>query len=218
MLNIPFGKYKGLALAGLFLGYPYLVYKGMANGTGWLPAVIFSGLFAYRALNSQQLSSRLLNALLAIAFLLGAYYIQAITAKIVPVFVQLMLMYFFGHTLVNDKELTFIERVVRLQFPDSPPAISGYCRRLTQIWAAFFAGNALICTVLALWGSDFWWAFYNGVVIYLLIGVLSVGEYVYRRIHFADLSILHQGIPDPKATVKAMIINGRKVFLEMKER
>jgi uncharacterized membrane protein len=217
-LNSPFSKFMGLFFACLFLLYPYLVYKGMASGMGWLPPVIFSGVCAYRAWNSQKLTSRLLNAILAITFLLGAFYAQGITAKIAPVFVQLMLMYFFGYALLDSKQPTFIEKVVRLQFPESPPAISQYCRRLTQIWTAFFASNALLCALLAVWGSDYWWALYNGVGIYLLIGLLTLGEYVYRRIHFADLSILHQGIPDPKATLKAMFINGRKIYLDTMER
>ncbi|WP_411728453.1 hypothetical protein [Methyloglobulus sp.] len=209
---------KGIVVVGLFLIYPYLVYKGIESGMNWLAPVVFSGFCLYRALVSQQLSARILNALFAIALLLGAYYVQTITAKILPVLVQLMLMVFFGRTLFKDKGPPFIESVVRLQFPELPPAVSLYCRQLTLVWTAFFAANTLVCTVLAIWGSGFWWALYNGVVIYAMMGVLGIGEYIYRRIRFADLSVLHQGIPDPKATVKAMIINGRKVFLDMKER
>ncbi|MCX7086607.1 MAG: hypothetical protein NTV00_00980 [Methylococcales bacterium] len=183
----------------------------------WLSPVIVSGFYCQRALVSRQFRTQILNALFAIALILGAYYVQSLTAKILPVLVQLMLMFFFGRTLFKDKEPPFIERVVRLQFPEYPPAVSHYCRQLTQVWTAFFAANAVVCSVLAIWGSGFWWALYNGVVIYAMMGVLGIGEYIYRRIHFADLSILHQGIPDPKATIKAMIINGRKVFMDRKE-
>jgi uncharacterized membrane protein len=184
----------------------------------WLSPVVVSGIFIQRALVSKRINSLILNVLLAISLLFGAYYVQTVTAKILPVLVQLTLMVFFGRTLSKDKGTPFIESVVRLQFPELPPAVSLYCRQLTQLWTAFFAGNALVCTVLAVWGSSFWWALYNGVVIYLMIVVMVVGEYIYRRIRFADLSVLHQGIPDPKATVKALIMNGRKVYLETKER
>lgn len=184
----------------------------------WLPPVVFSGVFLYRAWLPQGLRSRIVNVLFAIALLTGAFYVQTITAKILPVLVQLMLMVFFGRTLFKDRGPPVIERIVRLQFPESPSSLSHYCWQLTLVWTAFFAVNAFVCTVLAIWGSGFWWALYNGVVIYVIMGLLVIGEYVYRRIRFADLSVLHQGIPDPKATVKAMIINGRKVFLEMKER
>jgi uncharacterized membrane protein len=209
---------KGIGVAALFLLYPLFVYKGMESGMNWLMPVIFSYIFLDRAWRSQRPSKRLGYALVAVLLLLGAYYLQPITAKIMPVLVQLMLMVFFGRGLLEDNRQTFIENVVRLQYPESPPAVSQYCRQLTWVWTAFFAANALVCTVLAIWGSGFWWALYNGVLIYVLMGVLGIGEYVYRRIRFTDLSVLHQGIPDPKASVKAMINNGRKVFLEMKGR
>lgn len=211
-----FGILKGAIPPLLFISYPYLVYKGMESGVNWFAPLVFSGIFLYRAWLAQEFRKRVVNLLLAIALLLGAYYVQTLTAKILPVLVQLTLMVFFGRGLFGDKELTFIERVVRLQFPDSPPAISVYCRQLSLIWTAFFATNALISTSLAIWGSGFWWAFYNGVLIYVLMGILGIGEYIYRRIRFADLSVMHQGIPDPITTLKALFINGRKVFLEMK--
>ncbi len=210
--------FKALFFTSLFLTYPYLVYRGIESGVSWLAPVIFSGFYLYRAIISQQLQARIFNGLFAVALLLGAYYLQTITAKILPVLIQLMLMSLFGRTLLENKGPPFIESVVRLQFPEFPDAVSQYCRQLTQIWTAFFASNALICATLAIWGSEFWWALYNGVIIYLMMGVLGIGEYIYRRIRFADLSILHQGIPDPKAAIKAMIINGRKVFLDLKER
>jgi uncharacterized membrane protein len=209
---------KGILFVGLFLSYPYLIYRGMESGLNWLAPVIFSGFFLYRGWFSERLRSRVENGLFAIVLLAGAFYVQALTAKILPVFVQLMLMVFFGRTLLKDKGPPLIERIVRLQFPETPTTLNRYCWQLTWVWTAFFAVNALVCSALAIWGSSFWWVLYNGGVIYALMGVLVIGEYVYRRIRFADLSILHQGIPDPKATVKAMIINGRKVFLEMKER
>ncbi|MDD2724161.1 MAG: hypothetical protein PHH59_09105 [Methylovulum sp.] len=213
-----FGILKGFAFASLFITYPYLVYRGMESGMNWLAPLVFSGIFLYRAWLAQEFRRRVLNLVFAIALLLGAYYVQTLTAKILPVLVQLTLMVFFGRGLFGDKELTFIERVVRLQFPESPPAVSIYCRQLSLIWTVFFAGNALVCTLLAIYGTGYGWAFYNGVLIYVLMGVLGIGEYIYRRIHFADLSVLHQGIPDPMTTIKALFINGRKVFLEMKER
>jgi uncharacterized membrane protein len=212
------GKLKAIVFIGLFLTYPYLVYRGIDNGMSWLSPVIVSGIFIQRALVSKRIDSRILDTLLAISLLLGAYYLQTITAKILPVLVQLTLMVFFGRTLLKDKGPPVIERIVRLQFPETPASLSHYCWQLTLVWTAFFAFNALMCATLAVWGSGYWWALYNGIAIYVIMGVLVMGEYVYRRIHYADLSILHQGIPDPKATVKAMFINGRKVFLEMKER
>lgn len=209
---------KAVLWTSLFVGYPYLVYQGIAYGMGWLAVVSCAGVCLYRAWFAGQTRARLLNSLCAIVLLLGAFYVQALTAKILPVLIQLMLMTLFGRTLLSNKGPAFIESVVLLQFPDSPPAVGLYCRRLTQIWTAFFGFNALMAAGLALWGSDYAWALYNGVLIYVLMGVLAIGEYIYRRIRFADLSLLHQGIPDLKSTVTSLFVNGRKVYLDTKER
>ena len=123
-LVISLGKVKGIVFVGLFLTYPYLVYRGIDNGMSWLSPVIVSGIFIQRALVSKQIDSRIVNALLALSLLLGAYYLQTITAKILPVLVQLALMVFFGRTLLKGKGPTFIERIVRLQYPESPQLLA----------------------------------------------------------------------------------------------
>lgn len=206
------GLIKSIVTTGLFIAYPYLVYRGIESGMVWLAPAIFSGLYLLRAFAAKRLKTRVYKGLVAIALLLGAFYLQTITAKVLPVLIQLMLMAFFGRTLLKDKGPSLIERFVRLEFPEFPPGISEYCRQLTILWTSFFAFNAVMCVVLAIWGSDFWWTLYNGVFIYLMIGVLTVGEYVYRHFRFPGL-----GIPDPKSTIRTMIVNGRKIWMDVQE-
>ena len=106
-----------------------------------------------------------------------------------------------------------IESFVRLEFPELPPGISRYCRQLTLMWAGFFAFNALMCAGLALWAPGAWWAFYNSILIFVLTGLLMVGEYIYRHFRFPDLDI-----PTPASTIKTMVSNGRKIWLEVQAR
>ncbi len=208
-----FGIIKSIVVTCLFLLYPYLVYKGIESGKAWIAPAIFSAIYLKQSFASKNIRIRIFKAMVAIGLLLGAYYLQTITAKVLPVLIQLMLMYFFGRTLFKDKGPSFIESFVRLEFPDFPPGISEYCRLLTIIWTAFFAINALICVGLALWGSDTVWALFNGIVIYIMIGVLVIGEYIYRHFHFPELAI-----PDPKSTMKTMIVNGRKIWMDVQAR
>ncbi len=184
----------------------------------WVAPAIFSAVFLRQSFLAKNTGAKVFKALLAISLLLGAYYMQTLTAKALPVLIQLMLMYFFGRTLLKDKGPSFIESFVRLQFPEFPPAIGLYCRQLTLVWTLFFAMNALIVAALAIWGTTFWWSLYNGVLIYLLMGLLVIIEYIYRRIRFADLSILHKGIPDPLTTIKTMMVNGRKIWMDIQAR
>jgi len=202
----------------LFLAYPYLIYRGIESGLVWIAPAIFSAIFFRQALLAKNAQVKILKVSVAIALLLGAYYMQSLTAKVLPVLIQLMLMSFFGRTLLKDKGPPFIESFVRLQFPEFPAAIGDYCRQLTLVWTAFFAMNAIVVTVLAIWGTEFWWSLYNGVLIYFLMGVLVIVEYIYRRIRFADLSILHKGIPSPMETIKTMMVNGRKIWMDVQAR
>ncbi len=200
------------------MAYPYLIYIGIESGRVWVAPAIFAALFLRQSFLAKNTQTRVLKACLAIVLILGAYYLQTLTAKVLPVFIQLMLMYFFGRTLFKNTGPPFVESFVRLQFPEFPAAIGQYCRQLTLVWTVFFALNAIIITVLALWGAEFWWSLYNGVLIYLLMGLLVIIEYIYRRIRFADLNILHKGIPDPVTTIKTMMVNGRKIWMDVQTR
>jgi len=70
-----------------------------------------------------------------------------------------------------------------------------------------------MCVALANWGTDFWWMLYNSVFIYLMIGLLMIGEYIYRHFRFPELAI-----PNPQSTIKTMIMNGRKIWMDVQAR
>lgn len=207
------GLVKTLAVIALFLAYPYLIHSGLENGLAWIAPVGFSIIYWYRAYTARTAKIRLYQVAIASALLLGGYFLQAFTAKALPVLIQLLLMFFFGRTLLKDQGPPLIEIFVRLEFPELPPEIIDYCRRLTWLWTGFFAVNVGLCLILAVFGSDFWWTVFNGVIIYLMIGILVAGEYIYRRFRFPELDI-----PDPKSTLKTLIVNGRKIWLQVQTR
>ena len=202
---------QGAAITLVFLAYPFLVYLGIERGFVWLAPAIFSAVFLYQGYRAKTAGTRIRKGLLGILLLVGAVYLQTFTAKVMPVLIQLLLLVFFGRTLWQGPPL--IESFVRLQFSDIPKELLDYCQQLTWLWTGFFAFNAVVCTALAVWGSDRWWALYNGLIIYLLIGLLTAGEYVYRHFRFPGLDI-----PDPKSTIKSMFVNGRKVWQDVQAR
>jgi len=75
---------------------------------------------------------------------------------------------------------TVVERIARLQHPDLPPQGVKYTYRVTQVWCGFFVFNGLIATVTALWCSFECWSLYNGLIAYILMGLLMGGEYLVR--------------------------------------
>ncbi len=205
-----FGIIKGVIVTCLFIAYPLLVYFAIQQQMAWVAPAMFSGIYLLQALKVRRLSTRLYKICVAIVLLAGAFYLQTITAKAMPVLIQLMLMLVFGRTLLKNRGPSFIERFVRLEFPEFPPGVSEYLRNLTLLWTLFFAFNAIVCTALAIWADDRWWALYNGLIIYLLIGLLMIGEYIYRHFRFPELAI-----PDPRSTMKTMFVNGRKIWMEL---
>lgn len=55
-----------------------------------------------------------------------------------------------------------------------------YCRRVTVVWTAFLSIH-LVVTFLTVFASHETWALYNGVLAYLMMGALFVGEWLFRR-------------------------------------
>lgn len=199
---------RAASATALILGYPYLVYRGMGSGLVWVAPFLVSILYFYRAFGARNLEARLLNILVGVTLIFAVVFLKDLSAKLLPVLVQLICCWFFGRTLLTGPSL--IERFVRLEYPVVPPGIIEYCRLLTWIWTFFFAVNVLVCAALALWASDAWWAFYTGVVIIGATGCLLAGEYFYRRYRFPGLNV-----PDPESSFKSIWLNGWKIWMDV---
>jgi uncharacterized membrane protein len=64
--------------------------------------------------------------------------------------------------------------------PDLPESGVRYTRAVTRLWIGFFIFNGCVALGTAVWASDEVWILYNGVVAYLLMGVLFAGEWLVR--------------------------------------
>jgi uncharacterized membrane protein len=73
-----------------------------------------------------------------------------------------------------------IERVARLQDPDLPEYAVAYTRRVTQVWCGFFLGNGLVALYTAIHSPLEIWTLYNGLIAYLLMGIVFAAEYAVR--------------------------------------
>ncbi len=207
---------RGILSSTLFLLYPYLVYRGIQASVVWFAPTIIAGFYLYQAFKAP--NTRVLFKHLDIVFLLilGVLFYQDLIAKIIPVFIQLNLMNFFGKTLKEGKGPSLIERFAGLDFPDIPPVVSQYCRYLTMMWTAFFAFNIVACIGLALFAPTSWWAIYTGVMIFVLSGILMMGEYIWRHFYFRTLDLPDEPIPGVLDSMRSMIRNGRKIWLEVR--
>jgi uncharacterized membrane protein len=98
--------------------------------------------------------------------------------KLYPVLVNCSMLAVFGYSLVSPPSI--IERMARLRDPALPVAAVIYTRRVTQIWCGFFVINGSIALITALWASEAAWSLYNGVIAYILMGLLFGIEFLFR--------------------------------------
>ncbi len=75
-----------------------------------------------------------------------------------------------------------IQRFAEIREKDITPAKQSYMRKLTLVWCGFFVMNALISFYTLWFGSTKLWMLYNGLISYILIGVLVLGELLYRHL------------------------------------
>jgi uncharacterized membrane protein len=132
----------------------------------------------------RKLIQRSVGMLLGIAVLLvsATIYNEPGFVLALPVLINVVLFLGFAGSLRGGVSL--IERLALLRQDDLSEEELLYCRRLTVIWSAFFVFNGGIAMILSVWAPFSWWALYNGLIAYVLIGLLGGSEYVYRKHRF----------------------------------
>jgi uncharacterized membrane protein len=170
---------RPVVLAALTVTYPLLVYIGLAHfEPRWL-ALLLLALALLRGVATRRplwwAAATIAAVLAAAAFWTNG----ALPLKLYPVVVNALLLALFGASLVHPPSA--VERLARLTQPHLPPAGVVYTRKVTWIWCGFFAGNGALAAATALWGSPAQWALYNGLVAYVLMGLLFGGEWLVRQ-------------------------------------
>ena len=98
--------------------------------------------------------------------------------KFYPVAINASMLLVFGFSLLSPP--TVIERMARLQEPDLPQHAIAYTRKVTMVWCLFFILNGTIAGI-TIFASDATWALYNGLISYLLMGLLFGVEWLVRQ-------------------------------------
>lgn len=165
------------------LAYPLAVYFGLNRVPhsvliGVALALIGIRLFSLRKILSKQTRylafTALVFGLIAIAVLNSDFAVKSY-----PIMVSLGVATIFALSLKFPPSA--VERMARLHEPDMPEAGVLYTRKVTIVWVVFLLCNAAISTVTALVGTLEQWTLWNGLISYLLMGVLFAGEYCVRK-------------------------------------
>lgn len=168
-----------LALALLTVAYPLIVYAGLARfEPRWLALLLFTLAGLRAAVSPQPMWFAAAAGAGVLAFV--AFFANALLPlKLYPVLVNAVLAVVFATSLRFPPSA--IERLARLREPRLPARAVHYTRRVTWVWLGFFVSNGGIALATALWASDAVWTLYNGLIAYLLIGLLFAIEWLVRR-------------------------------------
>lgn len=169
-----------LAAGALFLLYPFAIYLGLGSfDPRWL-ALLLIAIVGLRLAASRLKPPTAIPLAIAIAAATGYTLITGSQYGLLlyPVLVNGALLLLFAASLLRPPSV--IETLARLREPDLPDAALAYTRKVTLVWAVFFALNGAIA-LATLYLDRTWWALYNGLIAYLLMGLLFGAEWLVRR-------------------------------------
>lgn len=145
-----------------------------------LPLFILLGvLWILRALMLRQREYVILGVLVCGVFLMYFIFKEKNWLYFYPIFINGALLFYFAYSLKGEALIT---QFARRKKPHLSDFIIVYTRNLTKIWCGFFIGNILVTLGLIGLEDKFYWSLYCGVISYILMGILLVGEIIFRMV------------------------------------
>ncbi len=95
-----------------------------------------------------------------------------------PTIINVAFLAFFAMSLKGEAIIT---KIAKMQNPALDTNGVAYTRKLTKIWCALFAFNALVGFALAFVEDKIYWSVFCGIVAYCLVGALFAVELLYRQ-------------------------------------
>ncbi len=167
-----------LVIAGVL--YPFAVYFGIEHLSPRLFAVLLACLWLGRLLLGEKRPGQTLSSVVALSFCALLWFSnEPMLLRWYPVLISAMLLSLFSLSLKYGPPL--VERLARLREPELPAVAVRYTRSVTQVWALFFLCNGLVAASLTLWAPLSWWTLYNGLISYVLVGLLFSIEWLIRQ-------------------------------------
>ncbi len=164
--------------------YPLIVYFGLQYISVQTISVVLIALVCLRLLLSQQLLKKLPWLLPASIFALVTLAIAYVTnndagLRLYPVIINSMMAITFIFSLFRGP--TIIESFARLQEPELDDKGIAYTRNVTKVWSLFFIINGVAALYTCLYSSLAVWSLYNGLISYILIGLIMAIEWLVRK-------------------------------------
>lgn len=159
--------------------YPLVIYFGLEwFEPRWLALLLLAIVTARAAISRDPVWIAAAGGALVLV-IVSALANEILPLKLYPVLVNTVMLGIFAVSLRHPPSA--VERIARLREPNFPPEAVAYTRKVTMVWCLFFVCNGGIALVTALWASDRVWAAYNGLIAYVLMGLLFAGEWLVRQ-------------------------------------
>lgn len=186
-----------LLLVGASVLYPFLifysiVYLDLSPRILSLPVflVALGHLFAFTGKKSGgvQILRTIVLSLLLGTLAVAAFITNSDTVlRFYPVIMGVTLLTAFSVTLARPPSMILRFALMQDKTLASADAetyadAERYCIKVTIVWCLFFIVNTAIALYTTVYASPFVWSLYNGLISYILMGVLFAGEFVVRRI------------------------------------
>jgi uncharacterized membrane protein len=179
--------FTGLIALAVFV-YPFIIYYLIGSVDPiWFGATLFC-LVTLRLWPLLRQNSVIITLAIFWVIFLGLLWWtgDALILRFYPTIISLVLLSIFGLSLLRPPSM--IERFATRMGMERDAAHIAYTRVVTIVWCGFFMFNAVVSAGIALGGSMGAWAIYNGLLSYILIGLIFGTEYMYRQYYFHQQS------------------------------
>ena len=174
-----------LVLSALLLAYPLFVFFGLQYlEPRYIGLILVTALLVRLVIVKVNMNAAALHSLLPETLAGGVCCLfivvgnDPLMVRANPIFINGVLLILFAVSLCKPPSI--IERVARLKNPDLPEQGIQYARKVTMVWCCFFVVNGLIAAYTTFYCSVEVWTLYNGLIAYLLMGLLFGVEYLVR--------------------------------------
>lgn len=172
----------------LLLGYPLALHFALLSSkTDWalwlLGAVSLVQLLTTLSMAGTGKWIAMVPAVILALCILGLLKGTLLALYLPPILISSGLLWLFASTLRQGQE-PIITTIARVVFQETEPQQLHYTRRVTQLWSLFFLAMLIESVLLSMFAPLELWSLFTNILNYLLMALLFVLEFSYRRLRF----------------------------------
>ena len=172
---------KNIVLGSIFVLYPLIVFFGLKWVEPTYIALVLGCLACFRFYyNKTSINIPFIKVVginVIILLMLSLFNNSSFILKLYPVVMSLSFLSIFLYSLVKPPSVITLIAGARGKLTVNSVQ---YTKKVTAVWCAFFLINASI-SFTTVFLNDEVWAIYNGLISYVLMGTLFLGEWIVRK-------------------------------------